>query len=81
MKLFFRCNKRTKKCTGITILYVTHRLDEVFQIADRATILRDGGYVGTYDIDKITKQELINNMVGRDVSSFAVRKKEKMCFG
>lgn len=65
------------KNAGITILYVTHRLDEVFQIADRATILRDGGYVGTYDIDKITKQELINNMVGRDVSSFAVRKKEK----
>lgn len=65
------------KNAGITILYVTHRLDEVFKIADRATILRDGGYVGTYDIDKITKQELINNMVGRDVSSFAVRKKEK----
>ncbi|MGF0039914.1 sugar ABC transporter ATP-binding protein [Peptoniphilaceae bacterium SGI.131] len=65
------------KNAGITILYVTHRLDEVFKIADRATILRDGGYVGIYDIDKITKQELINNMVGRDVSSFAVRKKEK----
>lgn len=65
------------KNAGITILYVTHRLDEVFKIADRATILRDGGYVGTYAIDKITKQELINNMVGRDVSSFAVRKKEK----
>lgn len=64
------------KSAGITILYVTHRLDEVFRIADRATILRDGTYVGTYDIKDMTKQQLINKMVGRDVSSFAERKKE-----
>lgn len=63
------------KSAGITILYVTHRLDEVFKIADRATILRDGKYIGTYNIKDITKQQLINNMVGRDVSSFAVRNK------
>lgn len=65
------------KEAGITILYVTHRLDEVFKIADRATILRDGKYVGTYNINEVSKQQLINNMVGRDVSSFAVRKKER----
>lgn len=63
------------KESGMTILYVTHRLDEVFEVCDRATILRDGKYIGTYDIDKTSKEELINNMVGRDVSSFAVRKK------
>lgn len=68
--------KELKK-SGITILYVTHRLDEVFSIADRATILRDGKYVGTYDIKNITKDQLIKNMVGRDVSSFAVRHKDR----
>lgn len=58
---------------GITILYVTHRLDEVFKIADRASILRDGHFICTLNIKDITKEELIRNMVGRDVSAFAVR--------
>ncbi|SCP97643.1 sugar ABC transporter ATP-binding protein [Anaerobium acetethylicum] len=60
---------------GITILYITHRLDEVFRIADRASILRDGKYICTVDIKDITKEQLIRNMVGRDVSAFAVRNK------
>lgn len=63
------------KENGITILYITHRLDEVFQIADRASILRDGRYVCTLNIADVSRQELIQNMVGRDVSAFAVRKK------
>lgn len=63
------------KNKGITILYITHRLDEVFKIADRASILRDGKYICTMTIKEITKEILINNMVGRDVSAFAVRHK------
>ncbi len=63
------------KRQGITILYITHRLDEVFKIADRASILRDGKYVCTLKIKDITKEVLIHNMVGRDVSAFAVRNK------
>lgn len=63
------------KSQGITILYVTHRLDEVFRIADRASILRDGKFVKTLNIKDITKKELIQNMVGREVSAFAVRNK------
>ena len=61
------------KAQGITILYITHRLDEVFRIADRASILRDGKYITTLTVADITKATLINNMVGRDVSAFAVR--------
>ena len=57
------------------VLYVTHRLDEVFRIADRASILRDGKFVKTLNIKDITKKELIQNMVGREVSAFAVRNK------
>lgn len=63
------------KARGITILYVTHRLDEVFRIADRVSILRDGHYVCTHNISEINKEALIRNMVGRDVEAFAVRKK------
>ena len=61
------------KAQGITILYITHRLDEVFAIADRASILRDGKFVGTLNIKETTKEELIRHMVGRDVSAYAVR--------
>ncbi|NDL67324.1 sugar ABC transporter ATP-binding protein [Clostridiales bacterium F-3ap] len=63
------------KSNGITVLYITHRLDEVFKIADRASILRDGKYICTLDVQGITKEVLINNMVGRDVAAFAVRHK------
>ncbi|PKM53823.1 ribose ABC transporter (ATP-binding protein) [Petrocella atlantisensis] len=61
------------KANGITILFITHRLDEVFKIADRASILRDGKYVCTLNVNEITKESLIVNMVGRNVSAFAVR--------
>ncbi len=60
------------KKKGITILYISHKLDEIFRIADRATILRDGSYIMTTTVADITKEELIKNMVGRDVSSYAV---------
>ncbi len=64
---------RELKEKGITILYVSHKLDEIFEIADRATVLRDGQYIGTYNIGEITKEQLIRSMVGRDVNSYAVR--------
>lgn len=63
------------KNQGITVLYITHRLDEVFRIADKASILRDGKYIGTYTVKEITKELLIKNMVGREVSAYAVRSK------
>ena len=64
---------RSLKANGITILYVSHKLDEIFKIADRATVLRDGRYVASYQVADITKEQLIRSMVGRDVSSYAVR--------
>jgi ribose transport system ATP-binding protein len=63
------------KNNGITIIYVSHRLNEIFKIADRASILRDGKYICTYDVESITRENLIQRMVGRDVSAFAVRNK------
>jgi ABC-type sugar transport system ATPase subunit len=57
------------KAQGKTILYISHRLTEVFQIADRVTVLKDGRVVGTYDIDgSIDRPFLISRMVGREWS-------------
>ena len=53
---------------GISIIYISHRLDEVFQIADRATVLRDGKWVGTKRIADITQRDLVQMMVGHDVT-------------
>ncbi len=64
---------RELKASGITIIYVTHRLNEIFQIVDRVSILRDGRYIGTYKVADITREQLIKSMVGRDVAAFAVR--------
>lgn len=63
--------------SGITIIYVSHRLEEIYQIADSITILRDGQHIETTEIANINKEQLIRKMVGRDVSSFAVRKSER----
>jgi ABC-type sugar transport system ATPase subunit len=60
---------------GITILYISHKLDEIFAICDRATILRDGKYICNIELDKANEGMLIQNMVGRDVSMFARREK------
>ena len=53
---------------GISIIYISHRLDEIFQIADRATVLRDGKLVGTKRIADITQRDLVQMMVGHDVT-------------
>ncbi|MGI6726651.1 MAG: sugar ABC transporter ATP-binding protein [Christensenellales bacterium] len=53
---------------GVTIIYISHRLDELFKICDRATVLRDGQYIDTVEISKIDKNGLIRLMVGRELS-------------
>ncbi len=60
---------------GITILYISHKLDEIFKMCDRASILRDGKYIKTFDMKATSKEDLIKSMVGRDVSMFAKRTK------
>jgi ribose transport system ATP-binding protein len=53
---------------NIAIIYISHRLDEIFQIADRATVLRDGKLVGTQPIAEISQRDLVQMMVGHDVT-------------
>lgn len=52
---------------GVTIIYISHRLDEVFQIADEVTVLKDGVVVGTRPIKELTRPTLIQMMVGRSL--------------
>ncbi len=60
---------------GKSILFISHKLNEIMEVADRCTVLRKGKYVGTVDIKDTTKEDLSRMMVGRDVS-FTVEKKE-----
>ncbi len=59
---------RTLKSKGIAIIFITHRLDEIFEICDRMTVLRDGCYIGTREISDITKSEMIAMMIGRELT-------------
>jgi rhamnose transport system ATP-binding protein len=53
---------------GTAIVFISHRLEELFEIADRVTVLRDGAYVDTLSMDGVTQDELIRMMVGRTVT-------------
>lgn len=59
---------RGLKEQGVTILYVSHRLEEVFGVADRITALRDGHYVGTVPRAEATPEGVVRMMVGRDIA-------------
>ena len=61
---------RTLKAHGKTILYISHRLKEIFDIADRVTVLRDGRYIGTEDVATLSHDDVVRMMVGRDVKHF-----------
>ncbi|CDE19855.1 putative uncharacterized protein [Acidiphilium sp. CAG:727] len=55
------------KAKGIGMVYISHRMDEISRISDRITVMRDGEYVGTVDTASVTKDDIINMMIGRVV--------------
>ncbi len=55
------------KAKGITIIYISHRMEEIFQICDRVTVMRDGKYISTRKISEVTHNQLIADMVGREL--------------
>jgi len=65
-KLFATIRRLLKK--GVSIIYISHRLEELFEIGDRVTILRDGKHIGTFPIKDISKPELIRMMVNRELT-------------
>mgnify|MGYP002226829396 CR=1 FL=1 len=61
----------TKK--GVGIIYISHKMDELEQICDRVTVLRDGTYVGTERVKDTTRDHLIAMMVGRELTKYYTR--------
>jgi ribose transport system ATP-binding protein len=62
----FRIIKRLRE-RGVTILYISHKMDEVFQLADRITVLRDGRWVSTVDRWEVSAKKVTHLMVGREI--------------
>lgn len=54
---------------GVAVIYISHRMEEIFKICDRVSVLRDGGYIGTYEIEDVTRADLISMMVGRKIDN------------
>ena len=67
------------KAKGVTIVYISHRLEEVFQLADRVTILRDGQLVSTQRVAETNEQALITGMIARSIEQ--IHYKETIPFG
>ena len=60
---------RKLKSEGHSMLYISHRLDEIFEVCDRVTVLRDGQFIKTEDVVKTDKDELVSWMVGRNLDN------------
>jgi ribose transport system ATP-binding protein len=58
---------RRLKESGVAIIYISHRLEEIFVIGDRVTVLLDGKNVGTFDLDTVTRPELVRLMANREI--------------
>ena len=56
------------RAEGTAIIYISHRLEDLFELADRVTVLRDGAYVATRDMQDVTREDLIRMMVGRTIT-------------
>lgn len=60
---------RLLRARGVSIIYISHRLQEVFELADRVTVLRDGEYIATQPVSETTEDQLISMMVGRTIDN------------
>ena len=61
---------RRLRADGLAIIYISHRMAEVYELADRVSVLRDGQYVGTLSPEEVGPEAIVRMMVGRDLSSF-----------
>lgn len=64
----FRIVKKLKK-ENVTVIYISHRLEEVFELADRVSVIRDGQYIATKEINDTNRDDLIHLMVGRELGN------------
>lgn len=66
------------KAKGVGIIYISHRLDELFRITDRILVIRDGISVGNVETKVAVREELVNMMVGRELTSYYTRNKREI---
>jgi ABC-type sugar transport system ATPase subunit len=64
---------RNLKKQGVGIIYISHRMNELFEITDRITVMRDGTYIGTVNTKDTTNEALISMMVGRELSNYYIK--------
>ena len=69
IEILFRIVRELRE-KGIAVVFITHRLDEIYDICDTITIMRDGRKILSADIGAIARSEVVNNMIGRSVSEF-----------
>lgn len=67
VKQLFKIMKKFRE-EGMSIIFVTHFLDQVYEVSDKLTVLRNGQLVGTYDADKLSRIQLVSKMIGKDYS-------------
>ena len=60
---------RNLKAAGVTVIYISHRMEEIFKICDAYSVFRDGRFIGTGDVANVTTNQLISMMVGREVKN------------
>ncbi|MBL4813702.1 MAG: sugar ABC transporter ATP-binding protein [Rhodobacteraceae bacterium] len=61
---------KTLAAQGVAVVYISHRLEEIFEIADRVTVIRDGAHISTKPIASVTADSMISEMVGREVGNY-----------
>jgi ribose transport system ATP-binding protein len=59
----------TLKQEGVSVVYISHRLEEIFEVADRVTVLRDGQHVATEDVANLTREDIVRMMIGRELET------------
>lgn len=59
---------RKMRDEGVSIIFISHRFEDMYALASRVTVFRDANYIGTYDVDSITNADLIKAMVGREIN-------------
>lgn len=58
------------KAKGVSIIYISHRMEEIFSICDKITTMRDGKTISTYDVKQVDKNQIVKEMVGRELNQF-----------
>lgn len=69
---------RKLRDNGVAIIYISHRMEEIFRVCDRITVLKDGENVDTVNASEIDEQSLVNMMIGRDLKSYFPSRESKI---